>query len=463
MPIKDRLYAAEDSLAKEIAGIRDYIYDHAELGNEEYESSAYLVRVLREHGFTVTYPYLGMPTAFRAEYACGADGSAGHPKIAFLPEYDALPGYGPEKNRTAHACGHNWIAASTLGAAIALSGLAEELTGTIVVIGTPAEETTGGKCELVEKGAFADIDAAIQMHLGAENNIRVVTLAMDSYEFNFSGRAAHAAAYPEQGINALDAVQILFASVNALRQHMTSDARVAGIVTKGGAACNIVPDRASCRFYIRAAKREYLRELTAKIIRCAEGAALATGASLEYHTFENSFDDLRYDERLRGLLQKNLQELGVTSFVDNDAQASGSSDIGNVSHVCPTVYCEIETGAEPKVYAHNEDFLDYVHGPNADRTLHIAAKAMACTALEAGLAGNVLTGAETEEAAGTEAQTERTTGTILAGLGKLAADLSALREAQGKDADQKLAGQLLQLQEEVEALRRLAAKQKTYD
>lgn len=368
----------EQNLASQIEAIRDYIFDHAELGNEEFVSSQYLVNTLKDAGFEVIYPYLDMPTAFRAEYKVGN----GHTKVAFLPEYDALPGYGPHKDQTAHACGHNWIAASTLGAAITLSKLKSNFEGTIVVIGTPAEETTGGKCELVSKGAFDDIDAAIQMHLGAENNINIMTLAMDSIEFNFYGKAAHAAAYPQLGINALDAVQLMFAGVNALRQHMQSDARVAGIITEGGQACNVVPDKAACRFYIRAAKREYLEELTKKIINCAKGAALMTGAQLEYHNFENSYDDFIYNENLRTLLKQNLEELGVTHFIDSDENASGSSDIGNVSHVCPTVYCEIETGADPKVYAHQEDFLNYVHGNNAKKSLHIATQAMAKTALQ---------------------------------------------------------------------------------
>ncbi len=380
MEIKEKLYAICDMYAHEAEAISEYIFQHAELGNEEFISSQYLVEKLREHGFQVTYPYLGMPTAFRAEFPCGKG-----KKMAFLAEYDALPGYGENKDEVAHACGHNWIAASTLGAAIALSKMKEDLNGTIVVIGTPAEETTGGKCELVEKGAFADIDGAIQMHLGAENNINVVTLAMDSMEFNFKGLASHAAAYPEKGINALDGVQLMFAGVNALRQHMRSDARVAGIVCDGGVACNIVPDKASCRFYIRAKDRSYLEELTQKIINCAKGAALMCGAELEYHNFENSYDDMKYDESLRTLLKQNLMDLGITSFVESDEEASGSSDIGNVSQVCPTVYCEIETGACPKVYAHNESFLAYVHGEFAKTTLHTAIKAMAYTAVQAGL------------------------------------------------------------------------------
>lgn len=376
MNIKEKLYNNIENLKNEIENISEFVFEHAELGNEEYISSAYLVQKLKEYGFQVTYPYLDIPTAFRAEYKKG-DGL----KIAFLPEYDALPGYGETKDKNAHACGHNWIAATTLGAAIGLATLDENFNGTIVVIGTPAEETVGEKYELVDKGAFSDIDAIIQMHLGAENNINVLTLAMDSIEFNFSGVASHAAAYPEKGVNALDAVNLMFAGVNALRQHMKADARVAGIVTEGGMACNIVPDKASCRYYIRSKERTYLKELTQKIINCARGAALMTGAELEYHNFENSYDNLIYNESLRNLLKTNLEDLGVNNFVD-DFEASGSSDIGNVSQVCPTVYCEIDTGAYPKVFAHHETFLNYVHGENARTTLEIASKAMAYTALQ---------------------------------------------------------------------------------
>ncbi|MDD7281542.1 MAG: amidohydrolase, partial [Erysipelotrichaceae bacterium] len=184
------IYDIEETLKKEIENISEYIFNHPELGNEEFQSSQYLVDVLKSHGFDVEYPYCDIPTSFRAEFKKG-EGR----KVAFLAEYDALPGYGPNKDEVAHACGHNWIAASCLGAAITLSKL-ENISGTIVVIGTPAEETTGGKCELVMKHAFDDIDAAIQMHLGAENNINVVTLAMDSIEFTFKGKASHAAAYP---------------------------------------------------------------------------------------------------------------------------------------------------------------------------------------------------------------------------------------------------------------------------
>ncbi|MBQ3437065.1 MAG: M20 family metallopeptidase [Fusobacterium sp.] len=375
---REELYKVEENLANEIENINEYIFNHPELGNEEFISSKYLVEKLREHNFEVVYPYLELNTSFRAEFKKGN----GRFKIAFLAEYDALPGYGVNKDENAHACGHNWIAASTLGAAMTLAKSNIDFEGTIVVIGTPAEETVGGKCELVKKGAFEDIDAVIQMHLGAETNINVTTLAMDSIEFNFKGLASHAAAYPEKGINALDAVNLMFAGVNALRQHVRSDSRIAGIINNGGSACNIVPDKASCKYYIRASEREYLEELTQKIINCAKGAALMTGAELDYCYFENSYDNLVYNESLRKLLKQNLIDLGVENFVPEDKNASGSSDIGNVSMVCPTVYCEIDTGARPKVFAHHETFLDYVHGENAKNTLHISTKAMAYTALQ---------------------------------------------------------------------------------
>ncbi len=377
MELKEYVYQTTEELIEEFKEVNDYIYAHPEMGNEEFISSQYLVEKIKEHGFETQYPYLDLDTAFRAELKCGEG-----PKIAFLAEYDALPGYGEKGDQVAHACGHNWIAASTYGACVVLSKLKEHFNGTIVFIGTPAEETTGGKCDLVNRGAFDDIDAAFQMHLGAENNLNVVTLAIDSIEFNFEGVAAHAAAYPERGINALDAVQLTYAGINALRQHMQPDARVHGIITNGGQAANTVPNKAQCQFYIRAKKRAYLDELTQKVINCAKGAALMTGAELHYRNFENSYDDLVNNQKLIALAKETMMDLGVTDFVENDENASGSSDIGNVSHVCPTCYIELNTGANPPVYAHNEDFLTCVTGPLANDSLQIAIKTMAYTALQ---------------------------------------------------------------------------------
>lgn len=377
MELKELVYSTTDKLLDEFMVVNDFIYNHPELGNHEYESSKYLVNKIAEMGFEVTYPYLDLETAFKAELKCGEG-----PRIAFLAEYDALPGYGPNKDQNGHTCGHNWIAASTYGASVVLSQLKDHFNGTIVFIGTPAEETIGGKCDLVDRGAFKNIDAAFQMHLGAENNLKIVTLAMDSLEFNFEGLAAHAAAYPEKGINALDAVQLTFAGINALREHMRSDARVHGIVTVGGQAVNTVPDFAQCQYYIRAKDRAYLNELTQKIINCAKGAELMTGAKLSYRYFENSYDDLVVNKKLIDLAKETMIDLGIHNFVENDETASGSSDIGNVSHVCPTCYIEIDTQANPPFFAHHEDFLRCATGELAKNTLAIAVKTMAYTALQ---------------------------------------------------------------------------------
>jgi amidohydrolase len=349
--------------------INEYLFNHPELGGEEYLSSQFLCDVLHKHGFQVQYPYGNLATAFRGEFVCGPG-----KKIAVLAEYDALPGY---EGGNAHACGHNWISATCVGAVLALKKLASFLNGSLVVIGTPAEETTGGKIDLLKAHAFDDIDAVLQLHLSNENNINVTTLAMDSIQFDFYGVAAHAAGAPHKGINALDAVQLMFAGVNALRGVIQDDARIAGIITAGGSACNIIVDHAACQFYIRAKERAYVNELSQRMIEIAQGASMMTRAKLKYHYFENSFDELKYDETLRTLLKTNLEDLGVHDFVHNPN--GGSSDIGNVSQVIPTVYCELDTLARPAVYAHQKEFLDHVHGDAAQETLYIGSAALAMT------------------------------------------------------------------------------------
>ncbi len=189
--------------------------------------------------------------------------------IAFLAEYDALPGYGEEK-RPAHACGHNWVAAASVVAALLLSRV-EGWQGTVVVLGTPAEETVGGKVILAKNGAFLGSDAAFEMHLNKCNSLRPHAIAIDSWEFSFRGKASHAAAAPERGINALDAVNLTFAGISALRQQLKPDVRIHGIVTDGGAAVNVIPESAACRFYVRSEKREYLDEASRRVIGCARG------------------------------------------------------------------------------------------------------------------------------------------------------------------------------------------------
>ena len=374
--IKQRSYEIEDELSKEIEAVSDFIFNNPELGDEEYISSKYLVDKMKEYGFNTVYPYCNLDTAFRAELGdeCG-------PTIAFLAEYDALPGYG-ENKEPAHACGHNWIAASTLGACIVLSKLKENFKGKIVLIGTPAEESTGGKCDLVKAGAFDDIDVCYQMHIESFNNVNCKALAMDSLEFSFEGVAAHAASHPHMGVNALDAVQLTFAGINALRQHVTPDVRIHGIVSNGGDATNIVPEKAACKFYIRASERSYLNELTEKVINCAKGAELMTGAKLSYRYFENSFDNIINNKVLQDITKKNLVQVGITDILEGKEGPVGSTDIGNVSQVCPTMYTEIALDINPMVYVHEEAFLNYANSKEAYDKLHKSVKAMVGCALE---------------------------------------------------------------------------------
>lgn len=374
--IKKRAYEIEDELGKEIEEVCDFIFNNPELGNEEYISSKYLVDKMKEYGFDTIYPYCNMDTAFRAEL-----GDNNGPTIAFLAEYDALPGYG-ENKEPAHACGHNWISASTLGACMVLSKLKEKFKGKIVLIGTPAEESTGGKCDLVKGGAFDDIDVCYQMHIEAFNNINCKALAMDSIEFTFKGVAAHAASHPHMGVNALDAVQLTFAGINALRQHVKSDVRIHGIVSDGGEAANIVPEKASCKFYIRASERSYLNEVTKKVINCAKGAELMTGAKLTYRNFENPFDNIINNKVLQDIIKNNLIEVGITDILEGKDGPVGSTDIGNVSQVCPTMYTEIALDINPMVYVHENEFLNYANSKEAYDKLHKSVKAMVGCALE---------------------------------------------------------------------------------
>lgn len=345
-----------DELRAEIEDISDFIFNHPEAGDEEYLSSLYLADLLKRNGFELTYPYLGMPTAFRAEI-----GSKG-PKIAFLAEYDALPGYGSD-GELAHACGHNWISATTVGTALVLSKLKDNFNGKIVVIGTPAEESSGRKIDMANQGAFDDIDAVFQMHLYESTNLKAKALAMDSWEFVFTGKSSHSAAYPHEGINALDAVNLTFAGVNALRQQLKDDVRISGIINSGGDAPNVITAKAACKFHVRANKRKYLNEVSEKVKNCAKGAEIMTGAKLEIVKFENSYDDLVVNSKLAELMRKNMIKSGFEDISD-EMEVPGSTDIGNVSYKAPTFYGNVGI-ADGCARVHEEAFIDWANSSEA--------------------------------------------------------------------------------------------------
>lgn len=342
------------------------IGEKPELGFEEVEASRLLSGALEEGGFQITRSIAGLETAFRG--TCGQ----GRPNIALLCEYDALPDVG-------HACGHNLIGTASVGAALGLAPFMEELGGTVTVLGAPAEETGGGKVILVNAGVFQDIDAALMFHPAAQNLLMATTNALDAYEFVFTGKAAHAADSPEEGVNALDGVIALFNGINALREHLPEGVRIHGIISEGGTAPNIVPARAVARFYLRAPKREILDEVAAKVLKVAEGAAVMTGAQVAWEQFELSNDNMTPSQALALAFGANLQRLGITD-IQEFATSKGSSDMGNVSRVVPAIHPYLSIGHG--VVAHTVEFAQASIGPRGVATAVLAAEALAHTVVD---------------------------------------------------------------------------------
>lgn len=375
--LKELLWKAEQQIAERAEQVSTFIFMHPEQGDQEYRSAKYLTDEMKKLGFKVTCPYLGMETAFRCEL-----GDEEGPSVGFLAEYDALPGYGPNHDEMAHACGHNWIAASTYAACAALAQMKDQFHGKIVYIGTPAEETAGRKVDMAQNGAFDDLAAVFQMHLSHDTSVNTVALAMTDFIFEFHGVASHASSNPQAGVNALEACNLTMAGINALRQHLESDVRIHYTVVNGGMAPNVVPEYASMAVYVRAGQKDYLEEVIEKVLNCGKGAALMTGADFSYQRAQNTYYDIKRNEKLNEMMKKQLEKLGVTKFLNGDLYHSGSSDIGNVSYSCPTCYCTLGTNAVSNANPHEEEYLKVVDSKEAHRLLHIAAKAMAGAALE---------------------------------------------------------------------------------
>ena len=383
--IKKRIKEALDEKMELFESISDYIFRNPELGGEERKAAALLTETLQAEGFAVSFPFEDLPTAFIAEYNTG-----GGCTVAFLPEYDALPGYG-EKGEGGHACGHNWIAAAMCGCGIVLSKAAAAAGCNVKVIGCPAEETFGAKYDLCRRGVFDDVDIVMQAHLAEVTCLETRTLAMNSMEFVYRGKAAHAAQFPDQGINALEAVLQMFSGVNGLRQHVRPDARIHGIITHGGQAANIIPDYAACRFSFRADDRAYLEELREKIVNIAEGAALMTGAKLEYDFYENPYDDMVNNSALIAAVQDNLKQAGISGFIPGEMYLNpGSSDIGNVSQICPTVYFEVDPEGDHLCIVHDDSALEIVNSEAAYRKMRQVIGGFAAAAAEIALKPELL-------------------------------------------------------------------------
>lgn len=348
------------------------IHANPEIGNEEFFASGLLSGILEKEGFEVERAVAGHETAFLARKKSDKPG----PSIAFLAEYDALPGLG-------HGCGHNIIGTTSVAAAIALSKVIDETGGEAVVFGTPAEEggpNGSAKGSFVKHGLLEGIDAALMVHPSNHTRLTSSSLAVDPLDFEFIGKPAHAAASPEEGINALDAVIQLFNGINALRQQLKDDVRIHGIITHGGDAPNIIPEYAKARFFIRASTRTSLNEVTRKVKAVAEGAALATGAKLNVIAFQNEVDNLLLNKTYDQVFKEVIEDLGET-VVAGDRDGIGSTDAGNISQVVPTIHPYIKIGADDLV-AHTVPFREAAASVKGDEALITGAKGLALTAFQ---------------------------------------------------------------------------------
>ncbi|HSJ39137.1 MAG TPA: M20 family metallopeptidase [Planococcus sp. (in: firmicutes)] len=345
------------------------IHAKPEIGNEETFASATLVELLQEAGFTVETGVAGHDTAFYASKESALPG----PTIAYLAEYDALPGIG-------HACGHNIIGTTSVAAAIALSQTFSTTGGRVVVLGTPAEEggpNGSAKGSFVKHGLLEGIDAALMIHPSGRSAVTGPSLAVDPLEFHFYGKPAHASGSPEQGINALDAVLQLFNSINALRQQLPSDARVHGIITHGGDAPNIIPEYAAARFYIRGDSWKKTSDTATKIRAIAEGAALATGTTVKIVRFQNEVKDLVVTPLLDSIVREELTAVGE-EVADSRNTGLGSTDAGNISHEVPTAHPYIKIGPDDLI-GHTVEFREASKSAQGDEALIRGAKALANT------------------------------------------------------------------------------------
>ena len=369
LELKQRAVAKIDALRDELIHISTEIHCHPEVAFQEHHAAALLCDTLAEYGFDVERGIGGLTTAFRAE----ARGRANGPTIALLAEYDALPELG-------HACGHNIIATAALGAAIAVQSTIDRLPGKVVVVGTPAEEGGGGKIILLEKGVFADVDAAMTVHPSCWNLVDGRSLASSRLKVEFAGKASHAAAAPEDGINALEAVILTFNNVNALRLHLRQDVRVHGIITHGGTASNIIPEYASAVFSVRASERELADEILQRVIQCAQAAGMATGALLT-PTTKLGYDEMIPNRVMAKLFAENWRALGVPVHEHPPHEGMASTDMGNVSHAVPSIHPYVVI-APVGTAGHTAAFREAALTDLGNEGLLNAAKGMAMTTMD---------------------------------------------------------------------------------
>ncbi|PKB79944.1 MAG: hypothetical protein BZY88_10725 [SAR202 cluster bacterium Io17-Chloro-G9] len=371
---------AVEELRGELVDTSLDIHSHPELNYQEHHAATVLADSLERHGFQVERGVGGVETAFRATISGGrGDG----PTVALLAEYDALPDIG-------HGCGHNLIAISNLGAGFGAQAAMGSLGGRLVVLGTPAEEGGGGKIRMLEAGVFEGVDIALSSH-PASNLTAIPTdipmdeswsLAMVGYRYAFHGKAAHAAAAPHEGINALNAVLHLFAGIDSLRQHLRADVRIHGVITDGGKAANVVPDFAAANFMLRSKDQDYLHQVVEKVSQVAEGAAQMTGARLEILPAHPMYENVRPSAVLARSIKANAQTVGMRlDEAVPGGGSGGSTDFGNVSQVMPSFALRFAVSETP-IPGHSLAMAEAAKTDMAQDNAIATAKALALTACD---------------------------------------------------------------------------------
>ncbi|MDR3669838.1 MAG: M20 family metallopeptidase [Holophaga sp.] len=365
---KSSMVRTIDHLQPELAAMSDFIFDHPEIGLQEVEACGLLCDFLAKNGFAVERGYAGLPTAFRAVHRVGAGG----PRIGLLCEYDALAGLG-------HACAHHLQGPSIIGAAMAVKDQVTDRPYSLEVIGTPAEETAGGKVSMLEHGAFKDLDVALMMHGNDVTQVDLRALALSEFLVTFHGTSAHAAMAPEDGRSALEALMLVFNGLAFLRGHVRDDTRMHGIIEQGGQAVNAIPDHAVARIEVRSYNRPYLDQVIERVQRIFEGAALMTGTrftvekTIEFH----SKIPVR---RLNDLVMDNARRAGAKA-IEPPRERTGSTDFANVMYYIPGSCINLPF-VDKGISAHSQGYLDRGKSPEAHDAIALGAKILAMTALD---------------------------------------------------------------------------------
>ena len=370
--LRAEIDTAVDTVARTLLDVSHAIHERPELAFEEHFACEILANTLRNHALTVETGVYTLETAFETTINPDLDG----PTVAVLAEYDALPDIG-------HACGHNIIATTALGAALALNSVASQLPGRVKLLGTPAEERGGGKELMARAGAFEGIDAALMIHPAGVNLATMPSICIAEVEVIYHGKASHASAMPHKGINALDGLLLAYQAISNLRQHIRSTERIHGIVEEGGSAPNIVPDRTVGQFYVRAANEKDLAKLKPRVQACFEAGATGSGCTVDVNWAGVDYLDLNTNWPLADRFRHHAEQLG-RSFVDHEQAlkfGAGSTDMGNVSYRLPSIHPMLAV-APPSVVIHNPEFAQWARSEKGDAAVIDGAKALAQTAAE---------------------------------------------------------------------------------